>query len=120
MNKDDIFHFEARDQNGWQILYVSLAWDNEKCTAAPFYSSHDIDGVKKSAMDAAIGRLWTMYSDEIIVYIQQKTMEDLRNVQCSDIPIGESREVLIKVNARGKIPPELHFENDDETEVDNA
>lgn len=91
MNKDDIFHIEIRDQNGWQVPYASLTWDNAKCTAAPFYSSHDIDGVKKSAMDAAIGRLWTMYSDEIIAHIQQKTIEDLRKVQISDIPVGECK-----------------------------
>lgn len=115
MNKDNVFHIKTVQENGWQVVYVSLAWDNAKCTQAPFLASHDIDGTKKTAIEAAIGRLWQEHGDEIISHIQEEKLEALRKVSTKDIPVGESREMLILMHNRGRPAPKLYFD-DDETE----
>src|SRR5689334_20383429 len=106
MNKDDIFKFETKLENGWQILYVSLAWDNAKSIPAPFHAAQHLDSIRETAIQMAIGKLWTQYADEIIEHIQNKKVEELRNVSIDDIPLGSSKEVLIRWHRQeGKLKP---------------
>jgi hypothetical protein len=105
MNKDDIFHIDTREENGWHTSYVSLAWDNTKCTAAPAYASHDLESTKKIAIDAAIGRLWNAHADEIIGHIQDDALvADDIYVQ---MPPKATRTIKAKIICLGKAEPEV-------------
>lgn len=48
-----------------------------------------------------------------------KEMEELRNMSISDIPAGESREVLVKWHNKGRVKPKLHLDDDDDQEAPN-